>query len=48
MPLPDEILQKCPDCGRNLCHTNALDLCGLYMVWCVFYGCRWCEIYSLG
>lgn len=42
--LPD----KCPKCGGFVHHVNAVDLCGLYFVYCstrvVTVSCRWCRL----
>ena len=33
----------CPKCWSFLCHVNAVDICGLYFVWCPNSRCRWCK-----
>jgi len=35
----------CPKCGAKLKHTDALQECNWYLVFCPNYRCRWSEIY---
>jgi hypothetical protein len=45
--LPENISQNCPKCDRKLNHTNAIDNCDLYIVYCMNLKCRWTEVYQL-
>ena len=35
----------CPKCGKKLNHTNSLQYCGQYFIWCPNSRCRYCELY---
>lgn len=37
---------KCPKCNEKLRKVDALQLCGMYMVWCPNSRCRWVEVYT--
>ena len=37
---------KCPKCGEKLRKVDALQSCGMYMVWCPISTCRWCELFK--
>jgi len=41
------IPKKCPKCGRKLKVTDSSRLCGIIMVYCSWYKCRWVEIYEV-
>lgn len=44
VPIDFEIPDVCPWCGRRLHYTNAIDVCGVYMVFCPSSVCRWCIV----
>jgi len=37
---------KCPECGEKLRKVDALQLCGILMVYCPNSRCRHCEIFE--
>lgn len=37
---------KCPNCREKLKKVDALQLCGILMVWCPNSRCRYCEIFE--
>jgi len=39
---------RCVSCGYKLRFTNAVELCGLLLVWCPRSVCRWCREYLYG
>ena len=41
------IKKKCPKCSRKLKVTDASRLCGIIMVYCSWYKCRYCELFSV-
>lgn len=49
VPVDFEIPSECPRCGcKFLGHVNAVDLCGVYFVYCacrtVSVSCGWCLV----
>lgn len=42
----EKIPNVCTICGSELWHTNAIDECGLYAVFCKNLKCRWAEVYD--
>ena len=48
LPKTETIPSKCPECGRTLHHVNAVGIAGLYAVFCLFSGCRWCDVFRIG
>lgn len=38
---------ECPRCHGKISKTDASRECGLIVVWCPYYLCRWMEIYEV-
>lgn len=40
------IPKRCKYCNEKMCKVDALQILGLYMVWCPNSRCRWCVIFE--